>query len=153
MHGGVFQMKVPVHNAWWSLSNGSPCTQCMAESFKCIPCTQCMVESFNLKDSCTQCIVYRDFQFERLLYTMHCVQETFNFKDSCTQCMVESFKLNSLYTMHGGVFQFERLLYHEFMVQESFNLKDSLYTMHSVQENLNLKDSCTQCIVYRRLSI
>ena len=21
MHGGVFQIKVPVHNAWWSLSN------------------------------------------------------------------------------------------------------------------------------------
>ena len=21
MRGGVFQMKVPVHNAWWSLSN------------------------------------------------------------------------------------------------------------------------------------
>ena len=47
MHGGVFQIKVPVHyawwslsnesslytNAWWSLSNESPCTQCMAESF------------------------------------------------------------------------------------------------------------------------
>ena len=34
MHGGVFQIKVPVHNAWWSLSNESPCTQCMVESFK-----------------------------------------------------------------------------------------------------------------------
>ena len=21
IHGGVFQIKVPVHNAWWSLSN------------------------------------------------------------------------------------------------------------------------------------
>ena len=34
MHGGVFQINVPVHNAWWSLSNESPCTQCMVESFK-----------------------------------------------------------------------------------------------------------------------
>ena len=34
MHGGVFQIKVHVHNAWWSLSNESPCTQCMVESFK-----------------------------------------------------------------------------------------------------------------------
>ena len=32
MHGGVFQIKVPVHNAWWSLSNESPCTQFMVES-------------------------------------------------------------------------------------------------------------------------
>ena len=32
MHGGVFQIKVPVHNAWWSLSNGSPCTQCMVHN-------------------------------------------------------------------------------------------------------------------------
>ena len=33
-HMQVFQIKVPVHNAWWSLSNESPCTQCMVESFK-----------------------------------------------------------------------------------------------------------------------
>ena len=35
--------------------------------------------------------------------------------------MVESFKLKSLYTMHGGVFQIVKV--------ESFKLK-SLYTMH-----------------------
>ena len=34
MHGGVFQIKVPVHYAWWSLSNESPCTQYMVESSK-----------------------------------------------------------------------------------------------------------------------
>ena len=34
MHGGVFQIKVPVHYAWWSLSNESPSTQCMVESLK-----------------------------------------------------------------------------------------------------------------------
>ena len=32
MHGGVFQIKVPVHYAWWSFSN-VPCTQ-WVESFK-----------------------------------------------------------------------------------------------------------------------
>ena len=65
MHGGFFQIKVPVHNSWWSLTNESPCTQCMVESFK-------------LKS----------------LYTMHGGHN-----------VEESFKLKSLYTMHGGVFQ------------------------------------------------
>ena len=45
------------------------------------------------------------------LYTMH--GGVFQMESPCTQCMVESFKLKSLYTMHGGVFQIK-----------------SLYTMH-----------------------
>ena len=58
--------------------------------------------------------------------------------------MVQSCKLKSLYTMHGGVFQFERLCTPCIVYTESFNLKDPL---HYAWGSLSHESPCTQCMV------